>query len=94
MTSDLDHLTEEERKVVLGIYPKEIADLETKEQISKNVSEDSNQREEKKVGLEKVSDEQKEDWKSGYIDYEKKTKDSDRVVFEETEIEITEEDLE
>ncbi len=94
MTSDLDHLTDEERKVVLEIYPKEIKDLEQKGEISPNVSEDSKQREEKKDGLEKVSEEQKEDWKSGYVDYEKKTKDSDRVVYEEGEIELTEEDLE
>ncbi len=86
MSSDLEHLTEEEKAEVLKIYPKEIKDIEN------SIPEDSKQREEKKEGLEKVSKEQEEDWKSGYVDYEKKTKESDRVSYSEEEIEVLEED--
>lgn len=88
MSSDLDHLTEEERKTVLSIYPKEIKDIEKTEpvideqkQISPNVAELP------------VTKEQKEDWKDGYTDYEKKTKDSERVSYEDNEIEIIEDEF-
>ncbi len=37
---------------------------------------------------------QLEDIKKGYIDYEHKTKQSERIIFGEDEIEITEEDSE
>ncbi len=95
MTSELDHLTEEERKIVLSIFPKEIPDLESTDE---GVKEDGEPVIKPEVDTSKVldkrSEDQKQDWRSGYTDYEKKTKDSDRVVFEENEIEITEEDLE
>jgi len=87
LTDDLEHLTEDQRKQVLEIFPNEIKDIEKPE------AEPALEGEPEK-GLEKKSEEQKEDWKKGYLDYEVKTKDSDRVVFEENEIEITEEDLE
>jgi len=87
MSDDLEHLTEEQRKTILEIYPKEIKDLEA------SVSEDSKNIPEKEKGLNKKSEEQKEDWKSGYLEYEVKTKESDRVVYDDDEIDITEEDL-
>jgi len=92
LTDDLEHLTEEQRKQVLDIFPKDIKDLEsTDEGVSKEA--EAVKKPEVDIGLEKKSIEQVQDWKDGYIDYEKKTKESDRVVFEEGEIEVVEEDL-
>ncbi len=88
MTDDLEHLTAEERKAVLEIYPKGIKDLEsTDDGKSKSVPPAKENASEPEV------DRVKEDWKDGYLDYEKKTKDSDRVIFEEGDIEVVEEDL-
>ncbi len=88
--TNLEHLTEEERKTVLSIFPKEIADIEA------NASEDTKNipEVEKEKGLEKKSVEQKEDWKDGYLEYEKKTNVSDHVSYEDGEIEISEEEFE
>lgn len=74
MTEELTHLTEEQRKQVLEIFPKEIKDLEA-------------------TTKDDTTPEQKDDIRKGYTDYEKKTKESDRLTFGEDEIEMTEEDL-
>ncbi len=99
MSSDLDHLTKEERKTVLEIFPKEIKDLESSDDIKKGeqlVSADSDKQVEgdSKETKNKISKNvSEENWKDGYLDYEVKTKESDRVVFDDGDIEIVEEDL-
>ncbi len=71
---------------------KEIKDLESTDDGKKS---DVPIPEKPEVDNSKVlTKEQKEDWRKGYTDYEVKNKESDRVVFEDSEIEITEEDLE
>ncbi len=82
---ELEHLTEEQKKQVLEIFPKEIPDIEKESEIKS---------EPEKELKNPPTPEQKEDWKLGYTEYDHKNKTSDRVVFEESEIEITEEDLE
>ncbi len=95
LTDDLEHLSDEDVKIVLEIFPK----------ISKNSSESTNEvskvesapngnaenaEVDKKPTTPKLNE---ESWKDGYVDYEKKTKDSDRVTFLEDEIEIIEEEF-
>jgi len=83
---DLRHLTQEEVNEILQIYPKNR--IETVPEDSENIPE-----KEVEKGLEKKSEEQKEDWKEGYLDYEVKNKGSNRLSYEEEEIEILEEDV-
>ncbi len=94
MTDELDHLTEDERKTVLSIFPKEIRDLESTNEDSKSESVPNGN--EKKSEVDKLDSKiqalTKEEWKDGYLDYEKKTKDSDRISYEDGEIEISEDD--
>jgi len=99
--SELDHLTEEEVKTVLGIFPRSESIIDGKTELS---SKDGTSMEittpnpevdkSKVIELNKNIDKlQNEEWKDGYTDYEKKTKESDHLTFGETEIEISEEDL-
>ncbi len=86
MTDDLDHLTEEERKSVLEIYPKEIKDLESS-------NDGSHTDPTKEVEKKPEDDTLKTEWKDGYLDYEVKTKESERVSYEDDEIDVIEEDI-
>ncbi len=84
--SDLEHLTEEEKHEVLKIYPK------LAESVDNAVKKD-----EKIVEVNKVDEVIKEVAEEvGYTDgdYEKKTKDSDRLQYLEDEIEVEEEMVE
>ncbi len=87
--SDLDHLTAEEIENVLSIYPKKSESINDGPPIAEPVK---TAEEKPEVDSSKVVS--KTEWKDGYVEYEKKSPTSDRVVFEENEIEITEEDLE
>ncbi len=83
----LDHLTEEEKEEILKIYPKKL------ESVDEGVSEHGEPVIKPEIDKSKVvSKEKKEDWKAGYIDYEVKNKQSDRLSYEDSEIEILEED--
>jgi len=101
LSDDLDHLTEEEKKTVLSIFPKEIRDLESTDDgeiAGKPVTDNIEPKVDnsKKETDEKYQDDEPEkdaDWKEGYLDYAKKSKDSDRVSYEDSEIEIIEEDM-
>ncbi len=74
MSDEFSHLTEEQRKSVLDIYPKE-------ESTDEGVKEDG-----KPVIKPEVD-------KLAYTEFEKKTKTSDRIQFEDSEIEIIEEEF-
>ncbi len=93
--SDLDHLTAEEIENVLSIYPKKSESINDGPPIAEPVktAEEKPEVDSSKV-LHKPDDKSSVEWKDGYLEYEKKSPTSDRVVFEENEIEITEEDLE
>lgn len=89
MSDELNYLDDEQVDFVKNLYPKsESSDDGKKEMSNVNQPEDDKQ-EEKKEGKKEV----KEDWKDGYENYEKKTKQSERLVFKEEEIEVIEEDL-
>lgn len=93
--SELNHLSEEQKKQVLEIFPKEIRDLESSDEgasVVAPVKEVNSSPEDDKIKDTKDIPEVDE-WKDGYLDYEKKSNDSDRVVYEFNDIEITEEDL-
>ncbi len=92
MSDELEHLTPEQRKQVLEIYPKEIQDLESTDE---GVKEDGMPVIKPEVDIPKDdrTPEQKEDWKKGYTDYDHKTNESERIQFGDDEIEVIEEDL-
>lgn len=82
----IEKLTEAEEKIILEIYPN--AKLKSTDEVKDSPDTGSKQAE-----VDKRTPEQKQDWKDGYTDYEKKTKESERITFEENEIEITEEEV-
>ncbi len=92
MTDGLEYLTEEERKTVLEIFPKKLESTDDGQKPIQQDKDESPEVDTSKV-LDKRSEEQKQDWKDGYTDYEKKTKDSDRLSYQDSEIEIIEEEF-
>ncbi len=89
--SDLDYLSDEQVEDIKQIFPK--VPKEDKELQSTDESEQS-----KTVPIEKESVEvdkkpKVEDWKDGYEEYEKKTKQSSGISYLEDEIEVIEEDM-
>lgn len=86
MSDELEHLTDEQKKAVLEIYPKEIKDLES-----------TNEAVEKEIRIEPSGeaevDKPKAEWKDGYLEYEVKNKESDHIDYEDSEIEVVEEDI-
>ncbi len=86
-------LTDEEYKTIKEIYPN--STLETIDDGKKGLPNPASTDTEPEVDTSKVlSKEQEEDYQKGYIDYEVKNKESDRISYLEDEIEISEEDLE
>ncbi len=86
MSSELDYLTEEEIKTIKEIYPKSESTNEGEKK--ENPKEIAKSQEVPEVDTVPKKEEE------GYTDYEKKTKESDRLTFIDSEIEITEEDIE
>ncbi len=92
--SDLDYLTEEQIQTIKDIYPKEDIESESTNENGKESSSSANSKEEndKKLEVDKKPKEE-ENWKDGYEEYEKKTKQSSGISYTEDEIEVTEEDM-
>jgi len=84
MNNKLDHLTDEEQEEILKIYPK----LQSTNEGSKDLTKVVN------VPANPEVDKTKQELKEGYTEYETKTKQSDRLSYQDDEIEIIEEDIE
>lgn len=92
MSDELNYLDDEQVDFVKNLYPKsESSDDGKKEMSNVNQPEDDKQEEKKEIPEELKAKNQ--DWRDGYETYEKKTKQSERLVFKEEEIEVIEEDL-